>query len=64
MEKKFDTNYGIVICKYTTDLDGESLYEMYDEDGGYYGELYVTDEEELTTEMIEEAISETLDTGW
>jgi len=63
MEKKFDTIYGEITCRYCFDADtsmnGEGFFELYDEDGGYYGTLYC-EESELTTEVIEEQIEENL----
>ena len=64
MEKKFETSYGVITCRYAFDPDtsmgGEGFFEMYDEDGGYCGSIYGVSEDELTEEMIEEQIDENL----
>ena len=64
MEKKFDTIHGVIICRYGFDPDtgitGEGFFELYDENGGYYGTIYGVDEDDLTTEMIEEQIDDIL----
>lgn len=66
MEKVFETSYGMITCRYAfdpdTSLDGEGFFDMYDEDGGYYGELHTdTDDiDELTSDDIEEQIEENL----
>ena len=64
MEKKFDTIHGEITCRYCFDADtsmnGEGDFEMYDEDGGYYGTIYGVDEDELTAELVEEQIEENL----
>lgn len=64
MEKKFDTIYGVIICRFAfdpdTSINGEGFFEMYDENGRYYGSIYGVDEDDLTTEMLEEQIDENL----
>lgn len=42
------------VCVFSTE------FEMYDEDGGYYGTIYGVDEDELTAELVEEQIEENL----
>lgn len=62
--KVFDTIYGEITCRYCFDPDtsnfGEGFWELYDDNGGYYGTINDVNEDDLSVELIEDSIEENL----
>lgn len=56
----FDTIYGTITLKeiFATDFPEFRIFDMYDENGGYYGEIATDNPNALTTDEVEEKIME------
>ena len=55
----FNTSFGRIILANATkdeDFPGTTFYDLYDENGGYYGQISTDNVDELTDKIVEEEI--------